>query len=205
MSARILVAAVNILVAYWGGGAATAIVRAYACADISGQWQVTESADISCVYEGDFSDTATDTITMNQSGCSISYVRTIGPYTAPRNGIIRDDGTLTMSGPLVIFQPGVTGHENNLTINGVLENDRLITFTGEGRASGSAGGITETCTAASSGNMNRQASDLVVSGVGVSDNEPVTGRPFTVNATVRNQGTVSSGATRCATTDRRTR
>ena len=79
---------------------------------------------------------------MNQSGCSISYVRTIGPYTAPRNGIIRDDGTLTMSGPLVIFQPGVTGHENNLTINGVLENDRLITFTGEGRASGSAGGIT---------------------------------------------------------------
>jgi len=196
MQARILLPAVNSLLMYLAvAGAAATTVQAHACADISGEWLVDETANINCTSTGPITQSAFDVITMNQSGCNISYDRTVGDYTVPRSGIIHDDGSLRMSGKLVIFVAGVTEKENNLTINGTLVNAGLITFTGEGRASGSLGVITETCTATTSGTMTRDTSDLVVFGVSVSNSRPITDRVFTINASVKNQGKVSTGST----------
>jgi hypothetical protein len=196
VKARILLLALNSLLIFLAlAGAATATVQAYACADISGEWLVDETANVDCTSTGPITQSESDVITMNQSGCNISYDRTVGDFTAHRSGIIHDDGSLQMSGKLVIFVPGVTEKENNLTINGTLVNAGLITFTGEGRASGSLGGVTETCTATTSGTLTRDTSDLVVFGVSVSNSRPITDRAFTINATVKNQGKVSTGST----------
>jgi len=196
MKLRFLFTAVNILVMYLVTGvAATAIIQAYACTDISGRWLVDETADINCTSTGPINQSAYDYITMNQTGCNISYMRNIGQYSVLRSGVIREDGSLTMSGKLVIFNEGVTEHENNLTINGTLVNAGLISFTGEGSASGSLGGATETCTATTSGTFTRDTSDLVVSAVGVSNDKPITDRTFTINATVKNQGQFSADST----------
>ena len=84
MKLRILLPAFNILVMYLVvGGAATVIVQAHACADISGQWNVTETANVTCTSTGPITETASDVITMNQSGCNISYIHPqINPVVA---------------------------------------------------------------------------------------------------------------------------
>lgn len=196
MELRILCTTVNTLIMYLVVGlAATTVVRAYACADISGEWLVEETADINCTSQNFPPQTAFDYITMNQTGCNISYNRTVLGQSVPRSGVIHEDGTLTMSGKLVIFNTGVTEIENNLTINGTLVNAGLITFNGSGRAEGRLGGVTEICTATTSGNLTRDTADLVVFGVSVSNDRPIMDRGFTINATVKNQGQYSADST----------
>ena len=196
MKSRILCTTVNTLIMYLVVGlAATTVVRAYACADISGVWLVEETADINCTSQDFPPQTAFDLITMNQTGCNISYDRTVLGVSVPRSGVIHEDGTLTMSGKLVIFNTGVTEIENNLTINGTLVNAGLITFVGSGRAEGRLGGVTEICTATTSGNFTRDTADLVVFGVSVSNDRPIMDRDFTINATVKNQGQYSADST----------
>jgi hypothetical protein len=176
-------------------GAATTTVQAHACADISGEWLGHETYKFNCTSTGPTTQSGSDVITMNQSGCKISYDATLGGFTAARSGIIHDDGSLQLSGKLAIVAPGATVKENNITINGTLVNAGLITFTSEGRASASLGGVTETCTATSYGTFSRDTSDLVVFGVSVSKSRPIRDRAFTINATVKNQGKVSTGST----------
>ena len=193
MKLRILLPMVNILVMYMVvGGAATIIVQAYACADISGQWNVTETANVTCTSTGLITETASGLITMNQSGCNISYIHP--QLNVSRSGTVGDN-SLQMSGKLALFIPGVTVTENNITITGSIQGENLITFTGQGRASASLDGFTETCTGTTSGTFTRDSSDLIVTGVSVSKNKPITGQAFTINATVKNQGKINTDST----------
>lgn len=197
MKPRILLSVVNISVMYLiVGVAATIIVRAYACADISGEWYIEETATVTCSAAGDsetFTETQSGYIFMNQSGCNISYVHPQVDVT--RSGTVGDN-TLQMTGPLLLpFAPGINVTENILNITGTIQRVNLIDFTGNGRASGTIDGIRFSCTATSTGTMDRESADLTVTEVTVSTTTPHTGKSFTINATVRNQGTASSNST----------
>lgn len=165
------------------------------CVNIAGQWDVTESVTITCQLQGE-SDTLTQsgsgTVTMQQSGCNISY--TVPQINVIRAGTIVGD-TLHLTGPFVVFQPGVVATENNLTIVGTVENGRRIPLSGTGVASGSLEGIPFTCNGTSTALMTRDVPDLVVSAVVASNATPKTNQSFTISSTVRNQGQASASST----------
>ena len=122
-----------------GGYLATPIAWAQvsgACVDISGPWGITETITVTCLV-GDESDTfnenASGNITINQTGCDISY---IAPgINATRTGTINQN-TVQLSGILVVFSPSVTTHENIINLTGILQDGNLINMPGNGQASG---------------------------------------------------------------------
>jgi hypothetical protein len=129
---------------------------------------------------------------MNQSGCNISYIHP--QIDVVRSGTVSDN-SLQLSGQMVVWIPGVTEHENNINLTGFIHDENQITLTGEGFASASLDGFTETCTGTTSSSLTRDSSDLIVIGVSASKTKPITDHTFTINATVKNKGKIDTDTT----------
>ncbi len=166
-----------------------------ACANIAGQWDVTETMTITCVLQGFPPETITQSlsgsITMQQSGCNISY--TIPQINFLRSGTINGN-SIHMTGKFA-ENPQCVITQNLFTIDGTVENDRRISASGTGVAVGTCQGVPTRCDGTSTGLFTRDLPDLIVTAAAVSNPAPRTNQSFTVSATVRNQGNASAGAT----------
>ncbi len=166
-----------------------------ACANIAGQWDATETITVTCVAQGFPPETITQTgsgsITMQQSGCNISY--TIPQINFLRSGTINGN-SIHMTGKFV-EAPQCVITQNLVTVDGTVENDRRISLSGTGVAEGTCEGVFVRCDGTSTAVMTRDLPDLIVTAAAVSNAAPRTNQSFTVSATVRNQGNASAGAT----------
>jgi hypothetical protein len=131
-----------------GGGSDSAATD---CAQVSGNWTVTDSATISCsgsFGSGTQTQTGTATIQINQIGCSVSF-STPAPANLSRSGTVTRD-TIQVMGPLAAGGAGVTFSQNAITFSGSIAPDKkTMNLTGNGMVSGTALGVPGSCTATS--------------------------------------------------------
>ena len=85
-------------------------LSAQGCPDLRGTWKVTESATLTIRVNGE-SETITEgdtgTIQINQDGCAVSYVKSLGGFEAERLGTI-EGNTVTLTGIAAVPVQGVT-------------------------------------------------------------------------------------------------
>lgn len=130
------------------------------CANIAGIWNASETVTLTCCLGGDCETqplSGTDTITIQQNGCNISYDIDLGVYgTFTRTGTI-DGNKIHLSGLFVILQPWCTATQNTIDINGTVNGDQ-IDLQGSGIANGSCDGSSFSCTGDSTTRLTRLGS-----------------------------------------------
>ncbi|WP_373498670.1 DUF4214 domain-containing protein [Desulfococcus sp.] len=118
-----------------------------ACADISGEWQMTQTLTISCCAEG-YCETETESISetgyIDQDGCTIDYA-----YYEPGFGggtlvgtIDGNDIRMTLN--LISDDPDISFYENTIDFRGTVQGNR-IDINGSGRLRGGSQGVTVVC------------------------------------------------------------
>lgn len=180
-----------------GASAATSTALAQAnCADISGQWSVTETITATCTVLGQtetLTESGSGRVSINQTGCSFSY-RMPGTQVI-RTGTV-SGRTVRINTPLATdLFPGAEFSEVSSQIEGTLQGDTLMQSMGQARLRGTFQGVDFSCSATSRAQLIRDHSDFVVSRVTASRRSLQTDQPFTINATVRNNGNTSSSRT----------
>jgi hypothetical protein len=133
-----------------GGGGGGSSGEPTVCADVSGPWNVTETATITCYGSfgsGTQTQTGSGSITMSQNGCSISFM---SPENTARSGTI-DGSDLKLSGAAAVVNPAVVVARNRIDFTGVLSADgNTIDLTGSGSVQGSYQGTSGGCSVSSS-------------------------------------------------------
>lgn len=123
------------------------------CTNIAGNWFGTETVTVTCCLGGDCETetiSVTDTITIQQSGCNISY----DIDTFSRTGSIQGN-KIQMSGPFAIpLVGGVDFTQNIVAIEGTINGD-VINATGSAIATGSFEGMNFSCTGNSTAVLTR--------------------------------------------------
>jgi hypothetical protein len=127
------------------------------CINIAGSWYASETVTLTCcIYGNCETDTfsGTDTITIQQNGCNISYDLYISGYgTFSRTGTI-DANNIHLSGLFVVLQPWCTATQNVVNADGAVNGDQ-INLHGSGIANGTCDGDSFSCTGSSNATLTR--------------------------------------------------
>ena len=130
------------------------------CTYIAGNWNASETLNLTCCLGGDCeTDTfsGTDTITIQQNECNISYDVYLSGYgTFPRTGTINGN-KIQLSGLLAILQPWCTTTQNTVDIKGTVNGDQ-INLQGSGIINGTCDGYSFSCTGNSTATLTRLGS-----------------------------------------------
>lgn len=130
------------------------------CTNIAGNWYASETVTITCCLYGDCeTDTfsGTDTVTIQQNVCNISYDIDVGEYgTFTRTGTINAN-KIHFSGLFAIPQPWCTATQNNIDINGTVNGDQINLY-GSGIVNGTCDGDRFSCTGNSTSTLTRLSS-----------------------------------------------
>jgi hypothetical protein len=127
------------------------------CADISGYWNGSETASITCCAENECESetfSGTGEIFIEQNGCDISYnlsVSGMGIFT--RIGTI-DGNRMQLSGVAVVLAPGCIATRNTVNFTGTVDGDR-IEIKGPLDVQGSCDDYTFSCTGSSTAILSR--------------------------------------------------
>lgn len=102
------------------------------CEDLSGEWQVSESVQITISIPGEpdevIEQSGSGTILLSQTGCDISYSVDVLQTSIARTGSINGN-SISLSGTAAIFQQGVTCSQNLMTATGTIINAGRIELT----------------------------------------------------------------------------
>lgn len=130
------------------------------CMNIAGSWYASETVTMTCCIYGECeTDTfsGTDTITIQQNYCNISYDVYLSGYgTFPRTGTI-DSNKIQLSGLFAILQPWCTATQNVVDITGTVNGDQ-INLQGSGTINGTCDGDSFSCTGGSTATLTRLSS-----------------------------------------------
>jgi hypothetical protein len=133
------------------------------CMNIAGSWYASETVTLTCCIYGDCeTDTfsGTNTVTIQQNGCNISYDVYLSGYgTFPRTGTI-DANKIQLSGLFAVLQPGCTATQNIVNVNGTVNGDQ-INLQGSGIINGTCDGNSFTCTGNSTATLTRLSSSNI--------------------------------------------
>jgi hypothetical protein len=129
---------------------------AQTCANIAGDWNVSETAVITCTFDGEtetetLSETGTETI--YQDGCTVAYdlPTEFGPIT--RTGTVSVD-EVNFSGIAGIF-PQCFLTQNNFSANGTIDVN-IINLTSSSILTGTCDGASISCTVTSTATFSRE-------------------------------------------------
>lgn len=127
------------------------------CSNIAGFWNDTDTVTITCCLEGECETGTfggTDSITIQQNGCSISYDLYLSGYgTFTRTGTV-DGNSVHVSGIFAVLQPGCTATQNTIDMNGAVTGAQ-INLQGSGIITGTCDGSPFECTGTSSSTLTR--------------------------------------------------
>lgn len=127
------------------------------CTNIAGNWFGTETVTMTCCLGGDCETqtfSGTDSVTIQQSGCNISYDITIKEYgTFSRTGTI-DGDNIQLSGIFAVLQPWCSATQNVVTANGTIISGE-INLNGSGIVEGICNGMNFSCTGTSTAVLTR--------------------------------------------------
>jgi len=130
------------------------------CMNIAGSWYASETVSMTCCMYGNCdTDTfsGTDTITIQQNGCNISYDVYLSGYgTFPRTGTI-DGNKIQLSGLFAVLQPWCNATQNIVNLNGTVNGDQ-INLQGSGIINGTCDGDSFSCTGSSTATLTRLSS-----------------------------------------------
>ena len=128
-----------------------------ACADISGEWFMTQTLTLRCCADG-YCETETESFTdigyISQDGCTIDY-----EYYEPGLGggtlVGTIDGNdIRMTLTLMIDDPDISFYENTINFRGTVQENR-IDLNGSGRLRGTSRGVTVVCDVTSTSVLTR--------------------------------------------------
>jgi hypothetical protein len=127
------------------------------CTNIAGDWNATETVSVTCCLDeecesGSFS--GSDSITIQQNGCNISYDLYLSGYGTFRRAGTIDGNKIHMTGVFVVLQSWCTASQNNVDITGTVNGDQ-INLKGSGVVNGTCGVSTLQCTGTSSAKLTR--------------------------------------------------
>ncbi len=134
------------------------------CTDISGSWTASETVHLRCCMNGIGCESdvisGSDTVTIQQDGCNISYNIYIPDY-----GNISRTGTITgnainFSGIFVVLQSGCHATLNNVDMTGTV-NGNQITLYGSGIAEGYCSDMSASCTGSSTALLTRSGTSSI--------------------------------------------
>jgi hypothetical protein len=166
------------------------------CVDISGPWNGTENISLTCAAMGEqetVTESGSGAITINQTGCEINYQAAGADFI--RRGTVADRN-VRISGPTLVESiPDVQLTENSLQAEGVIQGESTLELNGQIRLRGTFEGVEFACTGSSRALLTRIHSDMVINQVAVSHTAVQTHEPFVIDATVRNNGNISSART----------
>jgi uncharacterized repeat protein (TIGR02543 family) len=124
-----------------------------AYADISGNWNFSDSGSIKCVYGDGTSDSSnpsgTGSFYINQNNNNINWIVSVNSSDYPRSGTINGNN-IQVAGDFVIpLVSGVNFSQNTYSASGTLSADTLtFQLSGTGTAVGSYQGMTFNCSGA---------------------------------------------------------
>ena len=146
------------------------------CTNIAGNWFGTETLTITCCLGGDCETETlrgTDSITIQQNGCNISYDINISGYgTFSRTGTI-DGNNIQLSGIFAALQPWCSATQNVVTISGTV-NGNQIDSQGTGIVKATCDGMSVSCTGNSTAVLTRPGSS---SALGTMDEKEFISKP----------------------------
>ena len=129
----------------------TATSTASSCADIADRWVVSERGTYNCTPGGSSPIAQTGAVVMAQSGCNISYTLAGVPRTGTVSG-----KSISASGLFAIASSGAAVTVNRVDITGQLsEDERSGNLHAVGKASGTLGGESQTCSSDTTASMTR--------------------------------------------------
>jgi hypothetical protein len=133
------------------------------CTDIAGEWNVSETGTITCIFDGE-TETVTPSgnriINIAQNGCDVHWIVPDFNFNVERTGIV-EGNTIRASGPFAVPLVGDATFTQNTFLGGGLINENEFTLDGKGIAMGTASGISFSCTATSTAVFTRASEEGV--------------------------------------------